>query len=258
MAKQELDFSDVGAGLEQVHGKRVTQGVGRDRLRKAAAAVGLLARPLDGEPGDRLPGPVAGEQPVGGPGHAPPVAQDGEQSRGEHHVAVFLTFALLDAEHHPRAVDCGRDEPHGFGDPQAGAVASGQDRAVFAAGDRVEELDDLRGTQNHREGLGLFRGRDDRLGPPVSFERDLVEEAQRRHDGTERTGRQLLVGRHVDLVGANFLGPQYFRRRVEVAREERDLLHVRSLGVGREVPDLHVLDHALPKRCHGALLGQRE
>jgi hypothetical protein len=37
-------------------------------------------------------------------------------------------------------------------------------------------------------------------------------------------------------------------------RELRDSLHVRLLRVRRQIPDLHVFEHALAKRRHGDLL----
>ena len=57
----------------------------------------------------------------------PPGAQHLEQLGREHHVAVLLPLALLDAEHHPLAVDGGHGEMDGLGDAQAGGVARGQD-----------------------------------------------------------------------------------------------------------------------------------
>jgi hypothetical protein len=61
--------------------------------------------------------------------HAPPVAQDREQLRGEHHVAILVPLPIIDAQDHPLAIDGGDREPHGFRDPEAGGVAGRQDRA---------------------------------------------------------------------------------------------------------------------------------
>jgi 7,8-dihydro-6-hydroxymethylpterin dimethyltransferase len=51
-------------------------------------------------------------------------------------------------------------------------------------------------------------------------------------------------------VVISLLRSQGFRRLLEVAREPRDLLHVRRLRVRREIPHLHVLEHASAKRAH--------
>ena len=51
------------------------------------------------------PGRSPGKSQGAGSAHAPPVAQDLQQLRGEHHVAILLALALLDADDHPLAVD---------------------------------------------------------------------------------------------------------------------------------------------------------
>src|SRR5271169_3490595 len=40
--------------------------------------------------------------------------------------------------------------------------------------------------------------------------------------------------------------------------EQRDMQNIRSLGVRREIPHLHVLGHALPEGCHRKLLCEVE
>ena len=85
---------------------------------------------------------------------------------------------------------------------------------------------------------------------PVLLERDLVEKAQRGDGDEDGTGRQLLFVGQVHLVGADVLRAQLFRRFVEVAREQGNLLHVGRLRVQGEIPHLHVFGHALPKGCH--------
>lgn len=49
---------------------------------------------------------------------------------------------------------------------------------------------------------------------------------------------------------ANLLGAQVGRRATEVLREPGDVLDVPRLRMWREIPNLHVLAHALPKRRH--------
>src|SRR5437868_180784 len=59
----------------------------------------------------------------------------------------------------------------------------------------------------------------------------------------------------VELVGANVGRTQQLWRLAELAGESRDLLNVGAPGVGREVANPHILDHAMAKRGHGQLLG---
>jgi hypothetical protein len=53
------------------------------------------------------------------------------------------------------------------------------------------------------------------------------------------------------LVGADLVGTESLRRLAEVVGEAGDLLDVRLLRVRREIPEAHVLQHALAQWCHG-------
>jgi hypothetical protein len=79
--------------------------MGRNRLQNAAVPMGLPAGAVHRTGGDRVARAIAREDPGRGATDPPPVAQDGQQFRGEHHVAIFLPLALLDAQDHPLAVD---------------------------------------------------------------------------------------------------------------------------------------------------------
>ena len=103
-----------------------TERVRRNRLGEARALGGDLAGTLDCCPRDRRLWALAGKEPVPGPFDFPPVPQDRQQLRREHHVAVLFSLALRDAQHHPLAVDGGHGETDGLGDAQAGGVARGQ------------------------------------------------------------------------------------------------------------------------------------
>ena len=59
---------------------------------------------------------VAGEEPVGRPGDLPVFAEQGQQPRREHHVAVLAALALADADDHALAVDVVDAEGHDLGD----------------------------------------------------------------------------------------------------------------------------------------------
>src|SRR5207248_3470182 len=60
------------------------------------------------------------------------------------------------------------------------------------------------------------------------------------------------------LIIPYFFRTQQFRRLTKVAGEQGDMQNIRSLGVRRQVPHLHVLDHALPKEGHRKLLCEVE
>src|SRR5271156_3482198 len=63
----------------------------------------------------------------------------------------------------------------------------------------------------------------------------------------------------MELVGSDLRRTKPIRRFLEISRQLADLMKIRSLRVGREVSQLHVLGHALAKRGHRRLLcGKRE
>ena len=96
MAEQQLYGSNVAALLQQVHGEGVSQRMRSNRFGNVAESVRPLASLLNRVLADVLPGFIAREQPVLGPFHAPPLTQGREQLRREHHIAIFLSLALLD------------------------------------------------------------------------------------------------------------------------------------------------------------------
>ena len=179
---------------------------------------------------------------------------DRQQLRREHHVAVFLSLALCDAQHHPFTVDGGHGEADDLGDAQTGGVAGGQDGAMLRGLHRVEKLDHFLRAEHDRQGLRLLRCGDHVVEGPPLLKRDPIEEAERRHGDEQRARCQAAFGGQVDLVGADLLGTEAIRGTVEVAREPRDGLDVRALGEQRQPPHLHVFEHALTKGCHQTLL----
>ena len=129
----ELDGAQVGAGLKQMDGERMAEQMRRNRFGESRALGGAPAGKEDRPASDRRLRAGAGKEPMPGPFHLPPVAEDGQQLRREHHVAVLLSFAVGDPQHHPSAVDVGHREVQSLGDAQARGVAGGQDGAVLMA-----------------------------------------------------------------------------------------------------------------------------
>ena len=90
-------------------------------------------------------GICAREEPVFRLDHLPVLAEDREQSGREHHLAVFVPFALADADDHPTAIDVGDLQGHDLRDTKSGGVGRHEDGTMLEAGDRSEELGDLGG-----------------------------------------------------------------------------------------------------------------
>ena len=120
--------------------------------------------------------------------------------------------------------------------------------------DGVEELHHLVAAEHDRQGPGLLRYGDHVVEDPLFPERDPIEETERRHGDDDRARRKTAFVGQVDLVGADRLRAETSRGTVEVAGEPRDGLDVCLLGARRQLPHLHVFEHALTKRCHGTLL----
>ena len=69
---------------------------------------------------------LARKQPGLRPRRPPPFAQQFEQLRREHDVAIPLPLALLDPKRHALAVDVGHLQRHDLGHPQACAVGDAE------------------------------------------------------------------------------------------------------------------------------------
>ena len=119
--------------------------------------------------------------------------------------------------------------------------------------DRVEELRHLVAAEHDRQGAGLLRHGDHVVEGPLLPEGDPIEEAEGRDGDDQRARRQVALVGQVDLVGADLLRTETSRGTAEVAGESRDGLDVGLLGARRQLPHLHVLEHALTKRCHETL-----
>ena len=142
VAEQHLNDARIGALFQQVRGEAVPQNVRRDPLSEAA----LLSRVAAGLRDGWLLGCVfrapGGKQPTRliRPQRAIVTAQNRQQARRQHRIAVFLAFALFDAQQHALGIDVAHLQRHRFRDPQTGTVAQHQSRAVFQAGHVFEIL----------------------------------------------------------------------------------------------------------------------
>jgi hypothetical protein len=83
-----------------------------ERTEAARLPAGALNR-LDADG----PSGLAFKQPMPGPLELPPLAQDLQQQRGQHDVAISLSLALIHADHPALAADIGDFQIDGFGYP---------------------------------------------------------------------------------------------------------------------------------------------
>lgn len=120
--------------------------------------------------------------------NAPVAAQDLQQSRRKHDVAVGMPLALLGAQHHALTVDVADLQAGRFRDPQAGGVGRHQDRAVLDATDGFKEARHFIRTENDRE-LARLLWHHNLFDCQVAFERDVVKKPQRGGGHYKRAAR---------------------------------------------------------------------
>jgi hypothetical protein len=161
-----------------------------------------------------------------------------------------VALALGHPDHHSLVVERAGLQANGFGDAQAGGVAGRQDRLMFDVFDAAEKVENLGSAENDRQLLGLPGSGDAHFQVPPFLEGDIVEEAKGGGGDDDRTRRQSPLICQVQLIVTDFFWTQQFRRFAEVTGKQGDMQNVRRLSVRRQVPNLHVLDHALPEECH--------
>ena len=190
-------------------------------------------------------GIAAGKQPVLGPGQAPVGAQDAQQLRREHDVAVLAALALLDADHHAAAVDVGDLEADRLRGAQARRIGRGQRGAVLQARHRLEEAHDLVGAQHHRQ-LAAARAHTGSARASRPAERHAIEEAQGADRLVQRRPRHP-AGHQMHLKGAHVLETEPLRRAAEKPAELRHGMDVGSLRRRRQIADA-----SCPRSCGDA------
>lgn len=105
MAQQDLNGSQVGAGLEQVGGETVAQGMHIDGFAQACRRRRQLTDLLDRPRTDRLVGLASGEEIRPGSLDLPVLAEERQEPRGEHDVSIPVPLGLTNVDDHARAVD---------------------------------------------------------------------------------------------------------------------------------------------------------
>ena len=154
--QQDLDHPDIGVLLQKMRRKAVTKGVRGHPL----ADLGHLGCGIAGAPElarrHRVDRVHTGKQPPLWACRVVPGAQQLEQMRRKHHVAVFVALALFDPDHHALAVDVGYLQRDHLGDAQSGAIGHTQCRLVFEPRRRIEKTCDFFRAQDDRQLRGTW------------------------------------------------------------------------------------------------------
>src|SRR6266478_4921041 len=135
MSEQRLNHANVLAALEQMCRKAVAKRMQRDRLAQRRGFGGLLEQSTELTRSQRLMLTAAWKQPVvfgrdavvgcGGP-RLPPLPQQLEDFRRQHHVPVLAALRLHDANDHLLAVDVARSQPHHLAGPQPTTIGEAE------------------------------------------------------------------------------------------------------------------------------------
>ena len=182
-----------------------------------ARSLAAVTARLSWRGGHRIDRVLAGKQPDLRPRRLPPFAQELEQLRRQHHIAIPLSLALLDPERHAPTVDVGHLQVRDLGHPEAGAVGDAERGLVLEARRGLEETRHLLLAKDDRRLARLGHGpqRTNEIG---LFERHSEKEPQRGDGGVDRSGADRLL-RHMQLVAAKVLARRRIRRSAEEGRE---------------------------------------
>ena len=152
VTEQQLDRAQVRAGLEQMGGEAVPQGMQGHVLADPGRLPRPLAGMLDRADADVPAGLLAGKQPLARrPFDLPVGAQQVEQPGREHDQALLAALALGHAQDHALAVDVAGAQGHDLEDAQPGGIGGDQHGAHLEVRDGVQKTADLLGAEHGRQ-----------------------------------------------------------------------------------------------------------
>ena len=189
---------------------------------------------------------VAGKQPLGrlASQSKPIAAEFVEQLLAKHDIAIPVTLAAVDVNHHAAAVDVADLQMGHFGSPGSGAVHGHQQDAIERQLGCIDQLCHFLRGENLRKVNHLLRVRC--LGNTPAFLQHLdIEEAQRRQPQCYRVGAVLQFAEQHRLVMADVLGAKLVGTAMEVPAEMLHAMNVGADGGLGEVAALQLLNHEL-------------
>jgi hypothetical protein len=151
--------------------------------------------------------------------------------------------APLDADHHPLTVDIVDLQRHHLRGAQPGAVGHRQGRLVLQPRGRLQKPLDLLATEHGRQLTRLVHMA--HLGHQLAApEGDIEEELQCRDRRVQASALNPALDQ-IELEAAQILRRGRRGRTLEKIVEAFDPAQIPALGLGRELAQPHVLDHAL-------------
>ena len=165
---------------------------------------------------------------------SPPHAQNFKQAWGKHRIPVLLSLALLDAKQHALGIDIADLECDSLRDAQAGAIAGHENRAMFEAGDVIEEEDHFFMAEHDREFVRAAHTGKLLIAPRHSQRRE-VQEPGRGYEGVDAFGRQLPVVGQIKHVLPHVFQVQMLGAGLEIVGITGYIMDIVLLGGRREV-----------------------
>ena len=148
MAEQLLQGDQVNAGLEEMGGVTVTQGVHARLLGDARGADGPLTATLDAGDVQGGLGGASGEEEALGLVFAPIASEAVEQVGGEGNEAVLAALGAADVQLHALGIDVFDAETDDLADAQAAGIGEMEQQPVARGEGGGEEADDLFATED--------------------------------------------------------------------------------------------------------------
>ena len=165
MAQKRLNDADIDPAFQQVGGKTMAQCVQRDWFGDPGFARCLFEEPRN-LPRGKVLATVSGEKHALGRGHVlvltggafgPPRAQQAQNVRRKHDVAILAPFRLHDADDLLIAINIADLEPHDVACAQPAAIGQRQHHPCLKAGGHGQDALDFLLTENQRYLYRLFK-----------------------------------------------------------------------------------------------------
>jgi hypothetical protein len=252
VAEAFLDMAERDAGVEEVGGVGMAEGMDGGVLTDAGVLEGEAEGSLDAGDGEGMIGGGHGGGAVAGGGEEPEgvamgLPEDAQHVQGggrERDIAILAPFAVADVDEGASAVDVGDAELGGFTDAQAARINGGEAGAIPEWIDEGEEMLDFREGEDNGEGLRTGRSDEVKDGPLVA-ECLFVEELDARDEDGHGAAGSMLVVDHGEEEGANLIFGEGVGSEAVVCGELQDSPEIRLLGARRESCQAEVIDHAL-------------
>src|SRR5215472_7436894 len=178
----------------------------------------------------------------------PPLPQQVEDLRRQHHVPVLEALRLHDADDHLLTVDVARPQPHHLARPQSATIGECQHRSRLQARRHAQNTLDLLRAEHWRQ-LLRFLDVPDLSRQIVATQRDAEQKPHPGHDPiTVADARSALD--EVQLETPHLVGRRCVGRTFQPRGEPLAARNVAALSVRVELACSHVLDHAPTQRTN--------